>query len=203
MTKRLLDRLSDVSKLHRRAAFVDVNKIIKKHQGSDVFLSLVDRRFSCRAFSNRPVSATKIQSVLEAGRMAPSAKNLQPTRVWVVSSDEALAKLRTIHTCYDAPVVLIVAADPAKAWVRDCDGKNSADVDAAIVGTHMMMAAADQDLDTVWIGSFDPARLKALFPELGTYEPVLLLPVGHAAAQGQPSERHSERQDPAVFATEL
>ncbi len=203
MKKRLLDRLSDVSKLHRRAAFVDVDKIIKKHQGSDVFLSLVDRRFSCRAFSNRPVSASKIQSILEAGRMAPSAKNLQPTHVWVISSDEALAKLRTLHTCYDAPVVLVVGADPAQAWVRDCDGKNGADVDAAILGTHLMLAAADQDLESVWIGSFDPARLKALFPEIGAYEPVLLLPIGHAAAQGHPSERHAQRQELASFATEL
>lgn len=203
MKKRLLDRLSDISKIHHRAAFVDVEHHIKKHQGSDAFLQLAQKRYSCRAFSNRAVSAAKIQKILEAGRLAPTAKNLQPVHVWVVSSDEALAKLRPIHTCYDAPVVFLVGYDPAAAWVRAVDGKNGGETDAAIVGTHMMLAAADVDLDSVWIGSFDPARVRDAFPETAGYEIALLLPVGHAAAHTEASERHGQRKSFEDFATEL
>jgi len=203
MKKRLLERLSDISKVHHRAAFVDVEHHIKKHRGSDVFLQLASKRYSCRGFSHRAVSASKIQIILEAGRLAPSAKNLQPVHVWVVSSDEALAKLRTVHPCYDAPVVFLVGYNPSQAWVRALDGKGSGEVDAAIVGTHMMLAAADVDLDSVWIGSFDPARLKELFPETAGYEIALLLPVGHAASGTVASERHGQRQELTGFATEL
>ncbi len=203
MKRRLLDRLSDISKIHDRAAFVDVEHQIKKHTGSDAFLRLADKRYSCRAFSNRPVSAAKIRKILEAGRIAPTAKNLQPVHVWVVSSDEALAKLRMIHACYDAPVVFMVGFNPADAWVRSSDGKNGGEVDAAIVGTHMMLAAADVDLNSVWIGSFDPARIRAAFPETAAYDIALLLPVGHAAAHVETSERHGQRKSFQDFATEL
>ena len=203
MKRRLLDRLSDISKIHDRAAFVDVEHQIKKHTGSDAFLRLADKRYSCRAFSNRPVSAAKIRKILEAGRIAPTAKNLQPVHVWVVSSDEALAKLRSIHTCYDAPVVFLIGCKPSQAWTRGCDGKNSAETDAAIVGTHMMLAASDVELESVWIGSFDPKRVEELFPETRGYEISILLPVGHAAAHAEVSERHAERQPLADFVTEL
>ncbi|MBR1576174.1 MAG: nitroreductase family protein [Bacteroidales bacterium] len=203
MKKRLLDRLSDISRIHHRAAFVDVEHHIKKHQGSDAFLQLAGKRYSCRAFSNRAVSAAKIQKILEAGRLAPTAKNLQPVHVWVVSGDEALARLRTIHPCYDAPIVFMIGYDPAKAWVRAVDGKNGGEIDAAIVGTHMMLAATDVDLDSVWIGSFDPARIRELFPETAPYEMALLLPVGHASAHSEVSSLHGERVPFGEFVSEL
>ena len=203
MKSRLLDRLSDISKIQNRAAFVDVEHQIKKHTGSDSFLRLADKRYSCRGFSHRAVSAAKIRKVLEAGRLAPSAKNLQPVHVWVVCSEEALAKLRIVHTCYDAPVVFLVGYKTSAAWVRPVDGKNSAEMDAAIVGTHMMLAATDMELDSVWIGSFDPAPLHELFPETEGYEIAFLLPIGHAAAHVEPSPMHSERQELESFATKL
>lgn len=203
MKKRLLDRLSDISKIHSRAAFVDVEHHIKKQQGSDVFLRLADQRYSCRAFSSRPVSAAKVQKIVEAGRLAPSARNQQPVHVWVISSDDALSRLRTVHTCYDAPVVLLVGAKASEAWVRGCDGRNSAAVDAAIVGTHLMLAAADMDLQSVWIGSFDPLKLRAALPETEGWEIELLLPIGHAAAQTGPSELHKARKAFEDFVTEL
>ena len=203
MKRRLLDRVSDISKIHNRAAFVDVEHQIKKHTGSDAFLRLADKRYSCRAFSHRAVSVEKIRKILEASRLAPSAKNLQPVHVWVVSSEEALSRLRIVHSCYDAPLVFLVGYKADEAWVRPVDGKNSAEVDAAIVGTHMMLAATDLDLASVWIGSFDPATLHELFPEMEGYEIAFLLPVGHASAHAEPSPMHGERQELASFATKL
>ena len=194
MKRSLLDRVSDISKIHDRAAFVDVEHQIKKHAGSDAFLRLADKRYSCRAFSHRSVSAAKIRKILEAGRLAPSAKNLQPVHVWVISTEEALSRIRIVHSCYDAPVVLMVGYKASEAWVRPVDGKNSAEVDAAIVGTHMMLAATDQELDSVWIGSFDPALLRDILPGVEGYELVAMINVGYPAAGCEPSAMHGVRK---------
>ena len=203
MKKRLFDRVSDISKTKHRAAFADVDHHIQKHQGSEDFLELAQARYSCRSFSNRPVAATKVQKIVEAGRIAPSARDQQPVHVWVLSSEEALTRLRAIHPCYGAPVVFMVGYKTAEAWVRPCDGKNSAETDAAIAGTHMMLAATDMELESVWIGAFDPAKLQEAFPETDGYEIAFLLPVGHASAQAEVSELHARRQAVEDFATEL
>ena len=89
--KNLLGRLFDVEKVKDRANFSDVeNKITKYHYGSDAFMQILESRYSCHAFSGYPVSESKLSMILEAGRLAPSAKNMQPTRIWVVKSEEAL-----------------------------------------------------------------------------------------------------------------
>ena len=90
--------LSNIGKILNRAAFSDVDQKIKKYKyGSDAFMNILQSRYSCKAFdSNCPVSDSKLEMILEAGRLAPSARNLQPTRIWVVKSEEALARLREI-----------------------------------------------------------------------------------------------------------
>ena len=195
------NKLSDITHLHKRAAFSDLPERIAAKES--VFMGIAKGRFSCRKFKNTPLTDAQIKHILEAARLAPSAKNNQPVHVWVISTEEALSRIRIVHSCYDAPVVLMVGYKASEAWVRPVDGKNSAEVDAAIVGTHMMLAATDQELDSVWIGSFDPAPLHELFPETEGYEIAFLLPVGHAAAHAEPSSMHAERQDLASFATQL
>ena len=104
MTSKLLSKLNDITKITRRAAFSDMEQQIKKYKyGSDAFMRILESRYSCHAFTKTPVSASKLEMILDAGRMAPSAKNLQPTRIWVVKSEEALAKLHQVHPCYGAP----------------------------------------------------------------------------------------------------
>jgi len=85
--------------------------------------------------------------------------------------------------------------------VRKYDGKNGAEVDAAIVGTHIMLEASALGLGNVWVGSFDPAKIKADFPETAGYEIVCLFPVGHAAAEA--GANHAKRQEMDIFASEL
>ena len=108
MKKRILSRLGDISRIHHRAAFADVQQHIDKHQGSSVFVNLASKRFSCREFNHHPVSSIKLAKILEAARLAPSAKNQQPVHVWALTSAEALERIRPIHTMFDAPVVIMV-----------------------------------------------------------------------------------------------
>ena len=196
---KLLERLTDVTKIFKRANFSDIP--YKLPFRDSAFLTLAKERFSCRKFKeNISLTNVQINHILEAARVAPTACNKQPVHVWVVTSQEGLEKLKgaTDYT-YGAPCVFMVGCKPEDAWVRKYDGKNGAEIDAAIVGTHIMMEASAQGLGNVWVGSFDPARIKADFPETEGYEIVCLFPVGVPAAG--PGPKHGERQDPEAFSS--
>ena len=76
------------------------------------FTQVVENRYSCKNFSGRKVEAEKLQVILEAGRVAPTAKNLQEQRVYVVQSEEGLKKIDAVTPCrYGAPTCLVVAFD--------------------------------------------------------------------------------------------
>ena len=189
--------LSNIGKILNRAAFSDVDQKIKKYKyGSDAFMNILQSRYSCKAFdSNCPVSDSKLEMILEAGRLAPSARNLQPTRIWVVKSEEALARLRAVHPCYGAPVVLIVGCRNEEAWIRESDGVNAAKTDAAIVLTHLMLTATDAGLANTWIWDFDPSKIREAIPETREHGVYALLAVGHPAkGAGDPTELHSVRK---------
>ena len=199
MTK-FWDRISDITHLHKRAAFSDLPERIAAKES--VFMGIAKDRFSCRKFEDTPLTAVQINHILEAARIAPSARNLQPVHVWVVKSEEALAKLKKASPyIYDAPAVFMVGYKPEEAWVRKYDGKNGGEVDAAIVGTHIILEACALGLGSVWVGSFDPAVIKAEFPEADDYEIVALFPVGTPAVDGSPN--HGKRKSLKEFASEL
>ena len=202
MTKKktIFSRLSDVSNIHHRAAFSDVLKHTAPKQSP--FLKLAAARYSCRSFTSEPVSDAELASILEAARLAPTACNKQPVHLWVLTDPQHLAKLQDVtRYTFGAPLVIIVGCNPEDAWVRSCDGKNGAEVDAAIVGTHIMMEAASLNLGTTWVGSFDPAKLKELFPETAGWVPVAIFPIGHPA--GDASENHSKRKSLEELVSEL
>lgn len=188
--KSIFHRLSDISRIHHRAAFADVEYRIGLR---NYFLKLAAERYSCRKFSTHKVSEKDILSILEAARLAPTAVNRQPVHIWVLRSPEALEKIsQATKYIFDAPLVFMLGCQPEKAWVRKVDGKNGAEIDAAIVGTHIMMQVEDIGLGSTWVGSFDPAVIAKNFPETQGYEIVALFPVGHPAAE--PAPMHSERK---------
>ena len=191
MKKGFLRRLSDTTKILNRASFSDVEqKVTKFKYGSDAFMRILESRYSCHSFSKVPVSESKLQMILDAGRMAPSAKNLQPTRIWVVKSEEALARLRTVYSCYGAPVVLIVGCRNEEAWVRESDGVNAAKKDAAIVLTHLMLTATDAGL-----ADFNPSKIREVLPETREHGIYALLAIGHPAqGEGDPTDLHFARK---------
>ena len=196
MKKGFLSRISDIATIRNRAAFADVEKKITKFKyGSDAFMQILESRYSCHSFNKYPVSESKLRMILEAGRMAPSANNLQPTRIWVVKSEDALARLRTVHSCYGAPIVLVVGCRNEEAWVRECDGINSAKTDAAIVLTHLMLTATDAGLANMWIWDFDPGKVREVLPETREHGIYGLLAIGHpSSVEGRPTELHSVRK---------
>lgn len=159
------------------------------------FLKLAGARYSCKKFSSRQVESEKLNAILEAGRLAPTAKNLQPQRIYVAQSPEALAKLDALTPCrYGAPTVLAVAFDREAAFHFSDQRGNSGVEDVSIVATQMMLAAADLGVDSCWLNLFDPKETaKALgLPE--NEEVVLLMDLGYAAEGAEPLPNHTARK---------
>ena len=168
------------------------------------FNTVLQRRYSCRAFSQKPVEQDKLDRILEAGRIAPTAVNKQPVHVWAVSNPETLEAIKGVtRSNYGAPLLLVVGCRPADAWVRRYDGKNGGEVDASIVATYLMLAAENEGLATLWVGSFDPALLKGILPGTEGYELVAIMNVGYPSEESAPSAMHGNRIPMEEFVTEI
>ena len=111
------------------------------------FLKLARERYSCRQLSDRKVEAEKLNRILEAARIAPTAHNEQPFRLFLLESPEAVEKAKEITPCtFGAACFLVVGAVAKEAWVREFDQKNFAEIDAGIVATQIMLAIEAEDL---------------------------------------------------------
>jgi nitroreductase len=158
-------------------------------------MKLAAERYSVRKFSSQPVEPEKLATVLEAGRLAPTAANKQPQRIFVLQSEAALAAVRESTKChFSAPVVLLICYDEAKAWQNPFTGQFSGEVDAAIVTSHMMLAAADLGLGTTWVGYFKPEPVIEFCKLPAEIKPVAMLPLGYPAADATPGPMHSSRE---------
>ena len=168
------------------------------------FAQLKKARYSLRKFSDRPVEQEKLDLVLEAARCAPTAHNKQPQRIFVLKSEEALAKADACAgSHFNPPLMLVVAYEAEKAWVREGDGKNHGEIDAAIAATQMMLQAADLGLGTTYVGMFDKKVLAEQFPELAGCTPIALLPIGYPAAGVHPARLHMDRKPMEELVTVL
>lgn len=160
------------------------------------FKEVIRKRYSCKDFSDRPVEQEKLDAVLNAGRLAPTAKNLQEQHVYVVQSKDALAKIDAATPCrYGAPTVLVVAFDQTNVFTYPGEKRDSGVEDASIVATHMILAAADEGLDSCWINFFDPDKLAATLGLPENEEILMIMNLGYAADGTGPLPNHDSRKD--------
>ena len=158
------------------------------------FESVIRERKATRKFSNKQVEKEKLDKILEAGRIAPTAKNLQPIKIYVVQSEEGLNKIDKSSKCrYGAKTVLLVCGDKEKSYVKD--GSPIYQMDASIVTTHMMLEATNLGIDNIWIELFDGDIIKNEFNIPDNLEPVCLLPIGYKSKLCPPSLLHNIRKD--------
>ena len=172
------------------------------------FERLVTSRHSVRTYQDRPVEPEKVEAILEAGRLAPSACNNQPTRVVVCDTPElraaagrATGRFDRDGSVFGAPLVLVVCCRRDEAWVRRYDEKNHGDVDATIVCDQMMMQATDLRLGTCWVCHFDPEAMRAELGLPAGVDPVNVLTVGYADEEPVDMQSHlfGRRIDAATF----
>lgn len=143
------------------------------------FLQLAKERYSVREYEEKKVEKEKLDKILEAAKVAPSAMNKQPYRLIVVQSEEGLAKIEEGTRIYGAPLAVIVCKVTEEAWRRKYDGKNHGDIDVSIVTDHMMMEATALGLGTLWVCWFKPQVIKENFQIPEGVEPVNILCIGY------------------------
>ena len=158
------------------------------------FQELARARYSVRNFLDSPIEEEKMSLILEAGRVAPTACNFQPQRIYVAKSAESRAKLAQVCRCtFGAPVILVVCYDRERDWKNKLmPGYESGETDAAIVCTHMMLQAFELGIGSCWVGYFNADAVKEA---LGLPENVTvsaLLPMGYPAENAQPLPLHDQ-----------
>ena len=159
------------------------------------FLSLAAARYSVRSFKAEPVAQRHIDSILAAGHLAPTGCNYQPQRIFVLRSEEAIAKLRKCTRChFGAPTAMLICYHSDECWVRKYDAQPSGWADASIVTTHMMLQAHDIGVGTTWVMHFDPFAVREAFSLEEKIVPVALMPMGYPAEDAQPHPLHSQKR---------
>ena len=160
------------------------------------FKEVVKARYSCRSYIDRQVSEEALKAILEAGRLAPTAKNLQEHHVYVLQSEEALAKVDAWSHCrFGAPTVLAVTYDKNNVYTYPGSNRQSGIEDAAIVATHMMLAAKDEGVDSCWLNAIHMDELHEALGLPENEDIVMLLDLGYASLEGlKPAWRHFERK---------
>jgi len=168
------------------------------------FKDLVRDRRSCRAFESSPVPDEQVAAILEAGQWAPSPLNLQPWEFIVVTDPVVKTQIReaaedarqgvidgggpgwagkyAMTFIEDAPVLIVVAFNPAKGGLGDFFNQRQGAMQAASACVqNMMLAAADMGFATLWFTFFDPVKLAGALKIPENLDVAAVIPVGKPA----------------------
>lgn len=165
------------------------------------FHDIVANRYSCRHYSQEPVSQEQILEILECARLAPSACNRQPWKFMVITAPEELS---SVHASYnrdwikEAPVAIIVLGNRNEAWHRSYDEYDATDIDIAITTEHICLAATSMGLGTCWICNFDPITLRTGMNIPEEWEPLAIIPVGKPAEDIAIPEKKRKNNDEII-----
>jgi nitroreductase len=156
------------------------------------YSELIAKRYSVRAYRPDPVEDGKLQAILEAARLAPTAANRQPIQLVVMNTagrEEEIRKIYRRPWFVQAPLVIAVCAISSQAWVRESDRFNARLIDAAIVADHLILAATNLGLGTCWIAAFNVEAARDVLQLPAEAEPVIFTPLGYPADQPGPKIR--------------
>ena len=156
------------------------------------YTDLIAARHSVRAYRPDPVEDEKLQAVLDAARLAPTAANRQPFQLIVMHTAGRAQEIGKIYRrawFVQAPLVIGVCAISSLAWVRESDRFNARLIDAAIVADHLILAATNLGLGTCWIAAFNVEAARAVLQLPNEAEPVIFTPLGYPADTPGPKIR--------------
>jgi nitroreductase len=150
------------------------------------FNELIQQRYSVRAYKPDPVENAKLEKVLEAARIAPTAANRQPFQLVVIHTKGREAEVRRMYHrewFVQAPIIICAVGLISQGWVRGADGKNYTEVDVTIALDHLILEATNQGLGTCWIAAFNPDAVRQALGLPEEVEPIALTPLGYPADQ--------------------
>jgi len=155
----------------------------------------IKNRYSVRAFLDKEIEKDKLDRILEAARLAPSARNRQEWKLVVVRDAEvqqALAQAAEQPFVGQAPVV-IAAVGLTPEQTMYCDVPTDP-VDCAIVLEHVALAATAEGLGTCWIGHFKQDECRKVLGVPDSARVIELMPLGYPAAEPGPKTRKSLKE---------
>jgi len=147
------------------------------------FEDLIKERYSVRSYQSRPVEDEKLEKVLDAARLAPTAANKQPFQLIVVKTEGRKDELKRVYHAdwfSQAPLVICACAVKSESWTRR-DGRNYVDVDTTIAMDHLILTATNLGLGTCWIAAFDAEAAREVLELPDDVEPLLFTPLGYPA----------------------
>jgi len=153
-------------------------------------MEAIRKRYSCRAYQEKPIEQVKLDQLLEAARLAPSAKNMQDWRFVVVTDKEI--KLKVAQTT-NRPEIFkkagaIIAACSNSDEVMRC-GQAIGPIDVSIALEHIALQATELGLGTCWIGSFETEKVRAILGIPADINIIELMTVGYPADEQKTPKR--------------
>ncbi len=175
--------------------------------GSKV-LDIIRERFSVRSYSDKPIEKEKLDLILEAARLAPSASNSQPWHFYVVKNRDLIKKLAEkmplgsslISNSFiaEAPVVIVATAGPVDLLRKVMSfivNRKWYYLDLGIALEHMVLAGWELGIGSCWIGWFDEKKIRSLLAIPNNREVVALLTLGYANEERPPFPKHRKRKE--------
>ena len=152
------------------------------------FAQLTEQRFSVRKYDSRPIESEKMEQILNAGRLAPTAVNYQPQRILVIQGEAMEQFTECTPFRFNQPVVLVVCYDKKESW-KSRSGREIGDVDGGIVLTSMMYQAQELGIGSCILGIYKEALLRERFCIPEQLEIVALMTLGYPAEDAEPNEK--------------
>ena len=165
-------------------------------KNSQSFLELAESRFSVRKFSEKQVEQEKIDALLRAVQIAPTAENKQPQKIYIITKEEDRKKLKTVTKfAFNAPMYFLVCCDRNKAWKHNTEDYYSTEIDGTISITHIILEAHELGLGSVVVRSFETEKIRKLYNIPENMIPIALLPIGYPKEGVKPSKWHIQKKD--------
>ena len=159
------------------------------------FDKVLNARYSCRSYSDKKVEEEKLESILKAGNLAPTAKNTQCQKIYVLNDKEKILQIESVRGMFNASTVLVVCGDKERECKRFYTNQSLMETDLAIVTTYMMLEATNLGLQSCWVCYFNEEQVSNLLNLPKNIVPYNLLLLGYPDENGIPSPRHFERRD--------
>ncbi len=157
------------------------------------FLELAKERYSVRKMSSQKVKEEDLNKILEAARLAPTAKNMQRQRLLVVNTEDGIEKMKQCTQCdFGASTIVVISYEKDDEINESEFSRKYGLIDTGIVATHMCLEATQLGLGTTMVGLFDRELTKKMFNIPSKYQPELLLPIGYI--DRKPSILHTRRK---------
>ncbi|MFA5240150.1 MAG: nitroreductase family protein [Phycisphaerae bacterium] len=154
-------------------------------------LEVIRRRYSCRAYIDKPIEQEKLDLIFEATRLAPSAKNMQDWRFVVVRDKDKKQQVAnsTNHPEVFGKAGVMIAACSNSDYIMKC-GQPAGPIDVAIALEHICLQATELGLATCWIGSFESEKIRKLLEIPQDVAIIELMALGYPADE----EAHKPRE---------